>query len=184
MTTYDAPATQATWTDGQKVNAAALNTQLRDPMNWLRNVPQTLIYRNAAASLNSVATYSVVTWDTAYYDTNTGWAPVSPTRVWVQAPGRYMVVGRYCFSSSGASGTGARAGMMRMNSGGVSTLGTLIDSDVAPIVSGSSTTWRSVMYVQCVSQDYFEMFVYQTSGGALPFVTGMLCNLTIKWVGR
>jgi hypothetical protein len=180
VTLYQAPIA-ADWPVLSTVNAAGLNANLRDPAKFFRSRPQSLFTRAAAATITSVATYTRVIWDTVVYDTNTSWAPVTPSYAWVQCPGNYLVYAKYSF---GNYGTGYRAMQIRKNSGANPVAGTGLDFALIEPVPATNTVMRQYTTTYMASQDAVEVFVYQTSGATQNVVVGMPnLFLGLLWLG-
>lgn len=169
MTIYQPPVA-VDWPVLSTVNAAGLNTGLRDPAKFFRSRPQALVTRAAAATLASGATYTRVIWDTAVYDTNTQSIAGTPSYLWVQCPGYFLIYVKYTF---GNYGTGYRGLQLRKNSGTNPVGGTGLDLQLVEPVPTTNTIIRAVATTYMLSQDTLEVFVYQTSGATQNVVVGM-----------
>lgn len=169
MTVYQPPIA-ADWPMLSTVTAAGLNAGMRDPAKFFRSRPQALVSRAAGATIISTGAYSRVIWDTGIHDTNTQWIVGTPSYLWVQCPGHYLVYGKYSF---GNYGTGYRAMQLRKNSGTNPAGGSGLDTDLVPFVPSTNTVIRAVASTYMLSQDTVEMFVYQTSGLTQNVVIGM-----------
>jgi hypothetical protein len=180
VTTYQAPIA-VDWPVLSTVNAAGLNTGLRDPLKFFRSRPQAVLTRNAAATITSVATYTRVIWDATLYDTNIVYAAAAPSYAYAQCPGYYLVYAKYTFGNYAG---GYRALQVRQNAQQNPAAGIGLDFQLVEPVPGTNTILRSQCTTYMYSQDRIELFVYQTSGATQNVVTGV-ANLFVGllWLG-
>jgi type IV secretory pathway VirB6-like protein len=156
--------TPATYTVGQVLTAANLNTYLRDNMSWVGvDAPNCRVFNSAAISTTSGAT-TLLTYDSERYDvgamhstsTNTGRLTVPSG-----GAGKYRAT---LHTSFAASATGVRYSFIRLNGS------TVIARDIRAAVSGDTTDVAiTAIYVMSVG-DYFDSAVIQTSGGGVNIV--------------
>lgn len=80
---------EITWTTGQIVTAAQLNSNLRDAVNFLLTPPLAVLRQTVAQSL-ATGTFNPITFDTEDFDRDNGHSTVSNTsRYTAQTPGWY-----------------------------------------------------------------------------------------------
>jgi hypothetical protein len=154
--------TPKTWTVGEVLTAANLNTHLRDNVSYLANPPKCRVYNSANESIPN-STDTALTFDTERFDTDTMHSTVSNTgRITFTTAGTYLVGGHVVFNSSA---TGIRKLFIRM--GGTTPLATveLVPSSSFPAFS------IDTLYPFTAGQ-YVELIAYQTSGGALNVLAG------------
>ncbi len=163
---------EITWTVGQTVTAAQLNTNLRDGINYLLNPPLFIAHQAAAQSLTT-ATFTDLNLDTTDLDTYAGHSGTSPTYTF-QAAGYYEVAAGLGFSTSSA---GRRIGLIVV-AGGAAIAGGDGQIEMQPTNGGGGTTLPYVWYVNAPVGGTVKVQGYQSSGGALT------CALTVKirWV--
>ena len=86
--------TPRTWTDGNlEITTANLNTEIRDSYLLLLNPPTCVLERNAAFSIPTGASQTVIPWDSLLFDTEDPSTPmyssVNPSRVTIRTAGWY-----------------------------------------------------------------------------------------------
>jgi len=172
----------ATWSVGQIVTAANLNTHLRDNLTTLNpndaagltaasfataGVPYCLV-RNSGATSIANATETVLTWDTDVLDPDASHDPGSnPSRITPNVAGQYVA---FCSGAWASNASGVRTLYFRRGGSGADRAwGHIInptdgDSTVFSNFSGETLTSNG-------SSDYFEVVVAQSSGGSLDFAT-------------
>lgn len=109
-------------------------------------------------------TLSIISWDAEVYDTDAIWASGTPTRLTVPSDGKYRLT---VVAHWGANNTGSRrVGWYHRDSAG-----TLVKSYSEDFgVTGTDTSAGAATFAMehaCTAGDYFEVEVYQDSGGAL-----------------
>lgn len=84
---------QQTYAAGDTLLAADLNSDVRDAVNFLINVPQVKVYNSANwTSFTASGTFALVTWDTEAIDTDTMHSTVSNTgRITFTTAGVYAI---------------------------------------------------------------------------------------------
>lgn len=164
-----------TWSVGETVTAALVNTHIRDNENWLANdKPRCSAVRSTNQSIANASAVALSMTDADEYDTGPMHDPGSnPTRVTVPSGGGgvYRVTGLWSWSAAGANTrrtiTWAKTGV---------TLSGYGDNRTA---DGGGISFGSYSFnIPLVAADYIEMFVYQESGGALN-ITG---RVQLEWV--
>lgn len=131
-----------TYLAGERVTAAKLNKNVRDPGNFFKNVPFAWAYRTAALTLSN-NTWQDSFCDSAKFDNDGMFAPGGTGALIVQTPGLYYVDAGCRFSTDS---TGIRGGRIRVN-------GADLDTFYAAPAPGGQTTVRGSGYVQCVAGD-------------------------------
>jgi len=133
--------------------------------------PRCYAYQSVAQSIPTGTTLVPVTLGAEIYDiVQSGDTPMhdnttNPTRVFCRTAGKYEITGCAEFASNA---TGLRTATIRLNAAGVDTGGTLlVSSNQSPVSGAATTTPLSTIEVSLVAGDYVELFVRQTSGGAL-----------------
>lgn len=153
--------TPPTYTVGQVLTAANLNTYLRDNTAWLGiDSPHCRVFNSAAISTTTAVALQL-TFDSERYDvgamhstsTSTGRLTV-PTG----GAGKYHVFGHVEFASNA---TGYRDLALRVN--GTTQIGSQIVAGVSGVVTQLSV---ASMWAMAVG-DFFDLVVLQTSGGNL-----------------
>lgn len=154
MATVPAPRT---WTVGELLTAAKLNTDLRDGLNFLLAPPMAKLAR--AATLSAANNGQKIPWDTETLDRDAGWASSpNPTRYTAQTAGWWSITsdGRW-FASTTQFTRMFRVFKTGTDQGGSSTT-----------VSPSTGLARNnvTMQVNLNVGDYIEIDAFQDSGGA------------------
>jgi hypothetical protein len=150
-----------TWTAGEIVTAAYMNSNVRDAGNFFLSWPVFEGRQAVAQSFTSGAPTALLI-DTEDIDTDNGHSTVTNTsRYTPQTAGRFQLSGGTAWASNA---TGIRTGELwkngaTLNGGGVNN-GT---------VSGTTPRFptRTLTATANGSTDYFEVWALQTSGGAL-----------------
>lgn len=166
---------------GDKITAADYNTYTRDDMAFVIAPPRCSVY-NSAVLTPVTATWTVHTWDTEYYDTDTMHSTVSNTsRLVATTAGLYDTKAQIAFA---ANATGIRALQVRKNSAGNSASGTRIGW--AYISANGAGGQQSITFdkdVQMTASDYLELFIYQSSGAGLATIAGDGDSfMSMRWV--
>lgn len=138
------------------------------------------IYRSGAVSVND-STVTAVSFDAELSDTGACHdLSTNPTRVTVPTGGggRWMFVAQVSFSTNS---TGLRLARIKKNGS------TVIGRTLLPAVAGDDTICNvAAMDFSAAAADYYEMEVYQTSGGSLaldPIDSGAIFFQASKIVG-
>lgn len=118
------------------------------------------VYKSTVQSINS-ATYTAITWDLEYYDTDAIHSTTSNTSrftVPTGKSGKWLLSG---FIQYGSNSTGTRGAGIYKN-------GTVYAYPSQGPVSPTVDTIQPISFViDLVAADYVELFGYQNSGGAL-----------------
>ena len=152
--------------------------------DFLTTKPESYAYHSTTQSIPN-NTYTLVQLDSEVYDVvqsgdTEGHVPATNSRLYCRTPGKYEIGGQY---QAASNATGYRAVQVRLNAGGNPASGTLLAVNQQGAVSGVSTsvTLPTVKW-PLVAGDYIEMFVIQTSGGALNTVAGVgVTFLRMSW---
>lgn len=130
----------------------------------ITNPPRCKIFKSAVASVPD-ATYTLVTWNSEDYDTDTMHNTSSQTsRIVATTAGLYMVTVQLAWASNA---TGGRAVDVRKNSAGSATGGTRVAQAMVPAQGNTAHVVAVTFDVQMSATDYLEFFAWQSSGGAL-----------------
>jgi hypothetical protein len=156
--------TLKTWNAGETVTAAALNANMRDPGNFYKGVPAAFAYMNGAVNVANGAAWTVVPFETEFYDNDGMFTTGTPGRLTIATPGLYFVEGQVRYASN--SGTTWRAGRIQMNGN------TDIDTQYNPTVPSSSAQVYVKGWRQCVAGDYFTVSGLHGESGAIALNVG------------
>jgi len=172
--------TPATWVPGT-VGDATMNARIRDVFNFLLSPPRAYAYRNADKSLVS-GTDTLYDCNAELYDPYTPAAHDTATnnsRLVAAETGIYIC---YAQATWAANATGRRRLSIRKNAAGSPTGGTEVGRLDVPVVPAGTHTNALSAPAQLTATDYVEMFVQQTSGGALDVLTGIgISYLAFAW---
>lgn len=124
------------------------------------NNPAASVVRNTTQSISNAAS-TAISWDTVLYDTNSFYAGGNPTRLTVNQAGKYRVTANVCFTSNV---TGVREAWFLKNG-----TGTSFGAAQLSAANGDDTTFTISAEVNLAAGDYVEVYVFQSSGGALNF---------------
>lgn len=152
--------TQRTWTTGDDITAARLNTYLRDDVGFLATPPSCRVYNNANISHSSSGSNQYLTFNTERFDTDTMHSTsVNTGRITFTTAGKYLVGGNITFA---ANSTGQRGVHVRLN-------GTTVIANYGceTVAGGLETPLFVVGYYAFSASDYIELGCLQNSGGAL-----------------
>ncbi|MFI6296699.1 hypothetical protein ACIBEJ_34275 [Nonomuraea sp. NPDC050790] len=167
---------QRTWTVGELLTAAKLNTDLRDAVNFLLAPPLALLRLSADINIPN-ATLTAINWNTEVIDRDGGHDnSTNPFRYTFQTAGYYEVATQIAFNTNG---TGLR-------------LVHLYDNNYP--LAGNQGTGNSVQ-LTCISAgrthffnvgEYILVQVYQNSGAPLGIWAqpGGLCQMSARWVSK
>lgn len=154
--------TQRTWTAGEVVTAAFLNSNVRDSVNFLLTPPRVLLRQTSAQSI-PLSTWTSVTFDTEDFDNDNGHSTVSNTsRFTAVTAGWYTVGGSVAFT---LAGTGQRAGTRwAVNGTALNASGIMLPQVVA--VGSSYAVPAQTRDVQLAVGDYLELQAFHTNSAA------------------
>lgn len=166
--------TWPTITTGQYVTSTVMN-QYRDAGNFWARTPRCYAYESTAQT-TTTGTWLLVALASEIYDiVQSGDSPshdntTNNSRIYIRTTGIYEITGQAQFV---ANSSGARQATIRLNSGGVSTGGTIIIQNTQSN-AGTLTTSVSMTTVEAslTAGDYLEMFAWQNSGGNLDTLAG------------
>lgn len=157
------PPTAATWVDGP-VDAADLNADLRDVLEWMLSPPRILALRTSHQSLPN-ATVTAVQLPAESYKSGFTHSTVTNTRaLTVDVDGLYVVYGNIEITES--AGGGQRRVELCKNGTTDGTGGTIFARDNSARLGTPNFLAISGM-VRAVAGDFFQMLAYQSSGGSL-----------------
>jgi hypothetical protein len=170
---------EITWTTGQVVTAAQLNSNLRDAVNFLLSWPVCELRQTVAQSVAN-NTDTPLSMDAEEIDTDNMHSTVTNTsRVTAQTAGRFQLSGGTSYASNT---TGRRAASYRLN--GAPMLGTQAAITAAGATADVQPTGRTLTTYLNVG-DYVELVAYQDSGGSLntQVTTGQQPRFSVRMVG-
>lgn len=153
--------------------ASTLTVQNAAQLAFWNNRPSATLYMTGTQSTTST-TNTQISWTSASGDTWGGWSSGSPTRYTVQVAGWYRLSGTVMWAGNA---TGARHSEFYQN--GVENTSTLTIWGTAP-GAGQFPHAANHVILQAAVGDYFQMNVWQSSGGALGIVG--VCSMTIDLV--
>lgn len=152
----------ATWSVNLPPTAGQINA-MRDALNFLLNPPMAVLYQGAVQSIPNNA-FTALTWDQSLVDSYGGHSSVTnPSRYTAQVPGWYDLDGGFSFA---ANVTGVRDGAWYKNGAQITTPGAGAVTG-SPGAGSSPTQAMPGLQVFLNAGDYVELWVIQTSGGAL-----------------
>lgn len=168
---------EITWTTGQVVTAAQLNTNMRDAVNFIIAPPLAVLRQTVAQSLTS-AVYTALAMDTEDIDRDNAHSTVTNTsRYTAQTTGWYDHDGSYAI---GTNGTGRRAVHWGVNATAVNGGEAVIPATAAGGVSVAAPGKAIFLNVG----DFSELFAYQDSGGPLNTAVSpasQMSSSSIRW---
>lgn len=158
------------WAPTGLVTQAAMDTKFTTPINDLYTLlanPPLAKMRNSAGQSVANSTPTALTWDTEDFDTAGGHSTSSNTSRYTcqtGTAGKYRVHGVAYWTGNA---TGVRETWLRVN--GVDVPGSMARM---PSATTGAMTAEQETIVQLAVGDYVEVFVQQTSGGALATTVG------------
>jgi hypothetical protein len=173
---------QTTVAVGDKLTAALWNDDVKAAIEFLVATgaiarPFASVFRTAALS-PATSTDTVVSWDGETEDNDAMHDLVTnPTRMTFKTAGLYRITYGFAFA---ANASGLRRGQLRLNGAGSPFTQTSMAATPANTFSAQGAVdWRMA------ANDYVELYVNQTSGGALAITTGAgFTNLSALWLGQ
>lgn len=166
---------QRTWSAGDIVTAAELNSNIRDAVNFLESPPVAVLQQTSVQSCANGA-FTPIAMDAEVVDSYNGHSTVSNTSRYVaQVAGWYLALGRYA--------TGGTLDTKRMAC--ISVTGVLQRNNELDSPDADLHTPQCDAIVFCNVGDYIELQGYQLSGGALNTNTSTTyygCSLEIIWL--
>lgn len=127
----------------------------------------TYLNNNFAAGVSLTAdqsvangTDTVVSWTAALYDNNTMFSAGTPNRLTVKTAGVYIVTATICWPSNS---TGERINWIQLNGSTTTRYGNRRGGGWTT----GPTEYSIAAQINCVVNDYIQLGVYQSSGGAL-----------------
>lgn len=157
---------------------ALFNATAKAVGDWQVGVPRFKGFAATNQAIGSSTTYTSLTLDSEYYDSDGGHSTVTNTSRYVnQVAGTYWAQG----TCSLPSGTGNRSLQLTINGGTVP--GTTV---IQPAPSGNSWAGATSGSVQLAVGDYLEVQVWQTSGGSVNTNTtsGLNPTLALFWISN
>lgn len=183
-----------TWFTGEVANAAELNANIRDPLQFFLNRPYLFLTNTANVSIPASAS-TLLSWNTELADTDGMHNTLSnPARVTVVTPGLYDIEVLLLFAGTATTDSTSRAVQIRLNAGGSSTGGTRItdnrSTSATSAITGQTDTIESTVQVSAYQflniGDTVEFFAFQDTAGALNLLCqasgDMWTYATMRWV--
>ena len=166
--------TPATFTTGNVLTAAQMNTNVRDNSNFLHSPPGCLAIRSTAQSISNNVLTAVSFTGTDVYDTDSMHDPVgAPTVLSLNTVGVYLVTASVQFA---ANATGARwMAVTNSAAGGTEIAGA---KDSGPTSGINSILSASAVVLATPIGSQFGVSVQQTSGGSLSITNASTTTLT------
>lgn len=168
-----------TWTAGEIVVASYMNSNVRDAGNFFLSMP---VFEGRQTVAQSIAngTPAALTWDTEDIDTDNGHSTVTNTSRYTPATAaRFQLSAGVGWASNA---TGYRTGELWKNGVVLNGGGTVL-----PAVNGAQSRFptRTMTTTANGTSDYVEVWVNQTSGGALLTAVGGIDQPTfsVRMVG-
>lgn len=164
---------ERTWSTNDLATAALLNSNLRDGLNFLLNVPLCLTTQGTGQSLTST-TFTPIAFDTNVIDTYSGHSTtVNNSRYTAVVSGYYLALATVNFGSN--AGAGQRSVGFQINGGGI------ITNTQSTVPSGSiGFTALTTAHLAFLNVgDYIETLGYQSTGGSL---TTLTAGMRIMWM--
>jgi hypothetical protein len=166
--------TPRTWVVGEMVNAALLNTYIRDNLQFLHDEMACRVTRTGAAQSIPNAAFTTIDLDTTDFDTSPGSAMVDlvNNRINFLVSGKYLIGAILQYASNS---TGVRSMRVTYRDTVANSIIAFLRTSVEP--TGLATTYGEGMF-DCKAGDYIYLEAYQDSGAALTALTLIgLCPL-------
>jgi hypothetical protein len=168
--------TYRTWVVGELVTASFMNTNIRDPGNFLISSPLFEGRQTVAQSIPTSAN-TAINLDTEDIDSDNGHSTVTNTsRYTLQTAGWWRISGGVGMT---ANATGARQMSILKNSG--------VNGGSAQWFAPGAVTFSAATRTKCIFGivgDFFEIAIFQNSGGALNTVITSAdgqSNMSAQW---
>lgn len=164
-----------TWTVGQLVTAALMNSNIQALGNFVLAPPLASTYGSLGQSIPN-NTLTPVLFDTNVLDSDSGHSTTTNTSRYVcQVVGTYLIFGALAFASNA---TGARNATAAKNGTVVSYIQGQIPANAA-----TTTTTPYIGILPLAAGDYVEVWALQSSGGSLS-TAGGACSLNVLRVSN
>jgi hypothetical protein len=172
--------TPPTFTTGNTLTAAQMNTNVRDNPNFLHDPPMVLAGRSSAQSIpNNTATAINFTTGDVYDTDSMHSTSTNPSRVVANTAGVYLFW--YFMEFAGVNTTGLREAYLMINGTNIIT----VNAERNP--TASFTTLGGQATYLMAATDYIELIVAQTSGAGLnatvASISGESMWLGAQWMG-
>jgi hypothetical protein len=166
--TWTAPNT---WLAGDTPDYNDMN-EISENLRFLHTKDKVHAYRSTDEAVAD-STWELLNWDSEDYDNNSMHSNVTNNgRLSCQSDGAYLVNFKVNFATNT---TGIRRVMLRKNSGGSDSGGTHLGTWNEDGIATENTSvhgGRVVVLSTGGTNDYVELFAYQTSGGSLDVKSG------------
>lgn len=151
-----------TWTVGQLVTAALMNSNIQALGNFVLAPPLAQVLQTLTQSIPTGAGWTALNFDTNVLDSDTGHSTVTNTsRYVIQVPGTYLPIG--CYALANPNSTGDRAARIAKN-------GSPVQGSAGSIAPASGLVGIAAtmpVFVPCIAGDYLEVHAQQASGAAV-----------------
>jgi hypothetical protein len=155
-----------TWTVGQLVTAALMNSNIQALGAFLLAPPLFCGYQATAQSIATGTTGSPILIDTNVLDSDSGHSTVTNTSEYIiQVAGTYLAFGQVSFVPNA---TGPRGGTIYQNAATVNR----IQPQVTTAGTAVTTTVAFIGFLVCNVGDIIQVYGWQESGGALSTEAG------------
>lgn len=165
-------------TFGPSITPATALTQLADAVAFAMSPPKVKAIQTVAQSLaNGILT--LVTLDSAEFDTHTMWDAGTPSRVTAQYPGYYFITGGV---ATVVNDTSYRYARIAVNGTTITDGNTAVD----PVPSISTRVPVRSTIIRLGIGDYVELYAQQATGGGLNTGTaaGDASSLVVAFYGQ
>jgi hypothetical protein len=154
------------WVDGELVTAANHNKHIRSNFKYLDLKHGAKVSRSSAQSVSD-STATGIQFSTEEWDDNNYFSSGANTRITIPAAGKYMITGKVKFE---ANTTGYRSVFFFLN--GTTNIHNEID---IPVTGRKTKIILAPTVFEFAANDYIELYVFQTSGGALDLTDCTFC---------
>ncbi|HEY3141032.1 MAG TPA: hypothetical protein VGJ86_07870 [Acidimicrobiales bacterium] len=176
--------TPRTYVAAEFETATILNGDIRDTATFLLGPPHCYAYRATDVSIPTSGVWALASLTGELYDSTTTMHSTASnqSRIIAAETGLYTIKAHARFA---ANATGARGINIRKNAAGDQTLGTDLFFTFSLPSSGNIGYVFGSVDVQLNATDYVEMFVNQSSGGALNLLGGVTESfMSARWVSK
>jgi hypothetical protein len=176
-----------TWDVGEVVDDDLLNAELKATSEFFLTQPSLLVSRSNSQSINN-ASWTPVTWNTTYYDSD-AMHPGNSDTVTVVTAGIYDIRAVAMWT---ANVTGGRGISVDHNNPGTTVIarGGALSSGSSPGEGDENTitTVQTATMRALAVGDTIKVFVWQESGGALNLLGDATANLwsflSVRWIAK
>lgn len=177
MATVPSTATKAV---NDPITAAWANNNVKSPIDFINAPPECQVYDAAGLTVTN-STFTLLTFNTEAYDTDSMHSTSSNTsRININTSGMYEVE---LYVNLPTATYTVFSVNMRLNSGGASGGGTSVFTHQTGSPGGAPQQLYRSVKMPLTSGNYYEFFVFQTSGASRTTTTGnYLTGATFTWL--